>query len=63
MKKAKKGNDLPPIKEYHNINKLEETENILHEKDKHIKTLIQKLAENDIEIKDKEQEIVIKLNS
>jgi hypothetical protein len=59
MKKGKKGSDLPPIKtDYHNVNKLEETENILHEKDKYIKTLIQKLAENDLEIKEKEQEVV-----
>jgi hypothetical protein len=61
MKKSKnKGNDLPLIQDkYYNANKLEETENHLHEKDKYIKTLILKLTDNDMELKEKELEIVI----
>jgi hypothetical protein len=59
MKKNKGKKELPPIGDkYFNINKLEETENNLHEKGQYVKTLIQKLTESDLELKAKDIEIV-----
>jgi hypothetical protein len=61
MKNKNKKNDLPPIQDkYYNINKLEETENTLHEKDIYIKKLMQKMDNYDTQLKDKEQDFVLK---
>ena len=58
-KKKTKNESLPPIQDkYFNVNKIEETEIILKEKELYIKTLLKRIENYETELQLKEDETV-----